>query len=219
MGALATRELIVAARTASVPLASLGMLALLTAFVLVWSPGVPALATMNLYEQARVLHWVLLAAALPWIAVRSSPMDRGEALVMVTAFIGLRPASVIAAKVLASFIVLVSVTLTGVPGLVMAQQAAAVPLATVFADLLPLAGFALLIAASSNAAILLASDGLRAWLWASGGAMAILVTAVAWIPELSMVGVWCALAGVLGTACMCSTAGRYLTYLDGADDA
>lgn len=218
MGALATRELIVAARTAAVPLASLGILALLTVFVLAWSPGVSVVATMNLYEQARVLHWVLLAAALPWVAVRCSPRERGQALVMVTAFIGLRPASVITAKVLASFIVLVSVTLTGLPGLVMAQQAAAAPLGSVLADLLPLLGLALLIAASSNAAVLLAADGLRAWLWAAGTVTAILVTAVGWTPELSRVGVLCALAGVLATASMCSTAGRSLTYLGGSDD-
>ncbi len=219
MLALASRELIVAARTAAVPLTSLAILALLTAFVLVWSPGVPVVVTTDFYEQARVLHWVLLVAALPWIAVRCSPMDRGETLVMVTAFIGLRPASVITAKVVASFIVLVCVTLTGLPALVMAQQVAAVPLATVFSDFLPLLGLALLIAALANAAVLLALDGPRAWLWTSGTVTAMLVAAVGWISELSTVGVWCALVGVMGTACVCSTAGRFLTYLGGADDA
>jgi hypothetical protein len=219
MRALATRELIVAARTAAVPLAALTILGLLTAFVLAWSPGVPVLAPMNLYEQARVLHWMLLAAVLPWIAVRSSSMDRGDVLVMTAAFIGLRPASVVAAKVLAVFTVLLAVVLTGLPALVLAQQAAAASIASVFVDLLPLLGLALLIAASSTASILLTSDGLRAWLWASGIVTAILVAEVGLASEFSIAGVFCGAAGVAATACLCSTAGRFLTYLGSSDAA
>lgn len=219
MRALMTRELIVAARTAAVPLAALIILGLLTTFVVAWSPGVPVLAPMNLYEQARVLHWGLVAAVLPWIAVRSSSMDRGDVLVMTTAFIGLRPASVVLAKVFAAFTVLVAVVLSGTPALVAAQQAAAVSTASVFVDLLPLIGLAYLIAAASTASIMLASDGLRAWLWASSIVTAILVAAAGLARESSMVGVFCGAAGVAGTAWLCSTAGRFLTYLGCSDAA
>ena len=218
MRALAARELIVAARTAAVPLAALTILGVMTLFVLAWSPGVPVLAPMNLYEQARVLHWVLVAAVLPWIAVRSSSMDRGDVLVMTAAFIGLRPVSVVVVKVFAVFTVLVAVVLPGLPALVVAQQAAAVSTASVFVDLLPLLGVVCLIAAASTASIMVTSDGLRAWLWASGNVTAILAAAAGLAQELSIVGVFCGAAGVVGTACLCSAAGRVFTYL-GCSDA
>jgi hypothetical protein len=217
MGALATRELIVAARTAAVPLTSLVSLGLLTAFVLVWSPGVNVLAPMNLYEQARALHWLLLATMLPWAAVRCSPRDRGDAGVVTIAFLGVQPASAIAAKVLASSVILVAVVLTGVPGLVMAQQAAAVPMTLVFADLLPLLGLVILVAASATAAILYTSDGLRAWLWTWSIVAAILGAAMRWMMDLSSAGVVCAVAGIVAMLCLQVTAGSFLTYLGDAD--
>ena len=217
MTALLIRELIVAARRAAVPLTSLLILVLLTAFVLVWSPGVNVLAPMNLYEQARALHWLLLATMLPWAAVRCSPRDRGDAGVVTIAFLGLQPSSAIATKVLASSVILSAIVLTGVPGLVMAQQAAAASMTQVIADLVPLLGLVILAAASATAAILYTADGLRAWLWTWSSVAAILGAAVYWTMDLSSAGVACAVAGGGVILCLQATAGTLLTYLGGAD--
>ena len=208
MRTLATRELIVATRTAAVPLAALLVLVFSTAFVLVWMPGVPMLAPANLYEQARAVHWILLAGVLPWAAVRCSPVDRSEALVLMAALVRARPGVAVTAKVLGSCAVLMTIVLTGLPALVLAQQAAAVPMSRVFADLLPVAGLTLLVAATATAAILFAADELRAWLWASAIVVGVLLAAARWTSGLAAAGWLCAAAAVVAIAVVWSSVGR-----------
>jgi hypothetical protein len=217
MRAMAARELIVFARRAAIVLSACGIAALLMAFVLVWSPGVPVLVPMNLYEQTRVLHWVLLAAALPWTAVRSAPADRGDDFVLMAAFTGVRPADVVAGKIVGMFVMLVVVILTGLPALVIAQQAAAVPLPSVFGDLLPLFGLALLVAVSSTASILIVRDSLRAWLTATTVAIVVLFAASGWASGTTGGGLLCALAGVVGAGWVCAWSNTSLRYLGCAD--
>ena len=178
MRALAGRELILAARSGSIPLAAFVVLALSTAFVVAWAPGVPVLAPMNLYEQARRLTWLLLAAVLPWTVVRASPFDRGDAIVLMAALAGVRHTSAILVKVVASFAVQSLVILAAVPALVLAQQSAAVSLTGVFTDLLPVFGLALLIAALATASILVAANKLRAWFLVGGAVMTIVVMTI-----------------------------------------
>jgi hypothetical protein len=217
MTALSVRELIIAARRAGVPVTALTVLALLTAFVLTWSPGVDVLAPMSFYEQTRALHWLLLAGALPWLAIRCSPRDRRDAGVMALALLALPPSAVIRAKIVASFAILVAVALTGVPALVMAQQVAADPMTRVVVDLLPLAGFAFLIATLATAAMLHTADGLRAWLWTWGLVAAILVATMSVVTEVASVGLVCVAAGIIVRGYLQMTAGRFFTYSGGAD--
>jgi hypothetical protein len=208
MRTLATRELIVATRTAAVPLAALLVLMFSTALVLVWMPGVPMLTPANLYEQARAVHWILLAGVLPWAAVRCSPVDRNDAVVLMAALVRARPGAAVSAKVLGSCAVLMTIVLTGLPALVLAQQAAAVPLARVFADLLPVAGLALLVAATATAAILFAADELRAWLWTSSIVVGVLLLAARWTSGSTAIGWLCAAGAVVATAVGWSAVGR-----------
>jgi hypothetical protein len=217
MRALATRELIVATRTAAVPLAGLTILALSTAFVLAWAPGVPMLLPMNLYDQLRVLHWTLLAIVLPWTAVRCAPNDRTDAVGLMAALVRIGPARAIGGKIAGSLLVQSVVVLTGVPALVLAQQASAVPMAGLVADLLPLLGLALLIAAASTAAMLLAADEVRAWIWSSVLVLAVLMSAAGVAPDLSRLGALCALTGSVVTACLCSVVGRFVGSQNGPD--
>ena len=199
MLALAAREFLVAAGTAAIPIASLAVAALLSAFVLAWAPGMPVLAPLNLYEQARALSWALLAVALPWTAVRSAPMDRADVIVLLAGLARVSSASAILAKVLASFAVQTMVVLGSVPALVLAQQSAAVPLPNLIDDLLAMCGLALLVAALSTASMLFAPDALRAWLRASLLVSAVLVAAVMWAPEATTVGLVCATGGMFAT--------------------
>jgi hypothetical protein len=217
MRALATRELIVATRTAAVPVAALTILTVSTAFVLAWAPGVPTLLPMNLYEQSRALHWTLLAAVLPWTAVRSAPNDRTDAVGLMAALAHIGPARALGGKIAGSLLVLGVVVLAGLPALVLAQQASAVPMASLAADLLPLFGLALLIAAASTAARLLAADEMRAWIWSSVLVLAVLLSAAAVAPDLFRAGALCALAGGAATAWLCSMAGRFVGPQGGFD--
>lgn len=212
MRTLANRELTIAARSASVPVAAFAVLTLSTAFVLLWAPGVPVLAPMNLYEQARLVTWVLVAVASPWAAVRSAAMDRDETLRLLAALAGVRPASAVLAKVLASFTVQGLIMLTAVPGLVLAQQSAAVALSNAFIDLAPLLGLALLIAALSTAATLFMVDRLRAWFLTGAGVTAVLVMAVASGSNLADIGVFCGITGIISAVWLCSTASRVVEY-------
>ena len=219
MGALAARELTMAARTGSIPLAAFVVLALSTAFVLAWAPGVPVLAPMNFYEQARGLNWWLLAAVLPWTAVRSSPMDRGEAIVLMAALAGVGHTSAIVAKVVASAAVQSTVILAAVPALVLAQQSAAVSLTNVLIDLLAAVGLALLIAPLATASMLVAVDRLRAWFGVCGVGAAILLMAVIFGRDRANVGFLCAVAGAISVVCLCSIATSLMkTNPGGSDD-
>jgi hypothetical protein len=181
--------------------------------VLVWWPGVSVLAPVNLYEQTRLLQWAVLAVALPWAAVRSAPPDHGDDFVLMTAFVGVPPASAVAGKILATFVVLVVVILTGLPAILIAQQAAAVSLATVARDLVPLAGLALLVAASSTASILIVRDSLRGWLATTSITAVVLLAAAASASGTAAIGALCALVGAIGSASVCSWSNGSLRYL------
>jgi hypothetical protein len=218
MRALATRELIVATRTAAVPLAALTILAVSLAFVLIWAPGVPLALPMTFYDQSRVLHWALLAGVLPWVAVRCAPNDRPDAVGLMAASLRIGPARAIGGKVAGSLLVQGVVIMTGLPALVLAQQAAAVPAVDLAADVLPLFGLALLIAATSTAAMLLAADEVRAWIWSSLLVFAVVLGAASVVPDLSRVGACCALAGGLGTAWLGRVVDRAVASQGGTDD-
>lgn len=213
MLALAVRELIVAARRPAVPLAACTVGTLLTGFVLVWSPGISVLAPMNLYEQTRLLHWVLLAAALPWTAVRSAPGERGDDFVLMAAFTGLRPATVIAAKTLALTALLVLVELTGLPALVLAQQSAAVPVMSVLTGLLPLVGLAMLVTASSTASVLVLPGPLGSWLMSTAAVVSVLLTTSHWAQGVPALGLAAALIGFIGAGWVRAWSTSSLKYL------
>ena len=213
MRAMMMREVIGAARAAATALTVCVVAALLIAFVLIWWPGVPVLAPLSLYEQTRLLHWALLAGALPWAAARSASHDQGDEFVLVAAFVAVPPATVVAGKILATFVVLLLIILTGLPALLIAQQAAAVPLVTVARDLLPLPGLALLVAASSTASILMLRDSLRSWLATTTIAAAVLLAALVFASGTAAVGALCALAGTIGSASVCTWSNGSLRYL------
>jgi hypothetical protein len=213
MRAVAVRELIVAARTIAVPLSGWVIATLLVAFVGVWSPGVSVLAPMDLYEQTRLLHWIVLAVVLPWLGVRVSSRERADAAVMMGALTGLNPALVVASTIAARFAVLQLVSLAAIPALIVSQQIAAVPLTFVLRDLMPLLGLVALVAVSSTASVFIASTPPGQWLLSTGIVAAVLV-AVALLGAGTMAaGLVCWLAGGTGGAALCVASQRSLLYL------
>jgi len=220
MRAMLMRELIVSARRAAAPITVCVVSALLISFVLVWWPGVPVLAApASLYEQTRILHWVALAVALPWTAVRSAPHDRADNFVLMSALTGVAPTSVVAGKILSTLVVLVLIILTGLPPLIIAQQAAAVSASTVVFDLLPCAGLALLVAASSTASILVLRDSIFSWLATTTVTGVVLIVAVSWTPDTMAVGTVCGLVGGIASAAICAWSNGSLRYLSDAGAA
>lgn len=191
MRALTAREFVAATRSAAVPIAGLVCLATSAAFILSWSPGVPLLAPMNLYAQTRALQWLVLALVLPWAIVRSSPMDHGDSIELMAALGRTGSGSAVWAKVLGSSGVAIVVILAGLPGLVLAQQAVAMPAGSVVTDLLSFTGLAVLVAATATGAMLFARDALRAWLLASGIVSGVMIAIVALRPQVPQVGLLC----------------------------
>jgi hypothetical protein len=219
MRAVAVRELIVAARTIAVPLSGWTIATLLVAFVGIWSPGVSVLAPMNLYEQTRLLQWVVLAVVLPWLAVRVSSRERADAAVMMGALTGLHPALVIASTIVARFAVLQLVSLAAIPALVISQQISAVPLTFVPRDLIPVSGLVALVAVSSTASVFIASTTPGQWLLSAAIVGAILGSASLLGASTIVAGLACLLAGGTGGAALCAAGQRSLLYLRDAHAA
>jgi hypothetical protein len=216
---LLTRELIVAARRAATPLTVCIVAALLTGFVLVWWPGVAILAPLSLYEQTRILHWMVIAAALPWVAVRSASRDHGDSFVLMAALAGAPPASVVAGKILSTFVVLALVIFAGLPPLLVAQQAAAIPFAAVVRDLVPCLGLAFLVATSSTASTLIFRDSVLSWLATTTLTAAVLIAAASWLSGTAAIGALCTLVGAVGSVLVCHWSNGALRYLDDASAA
>ena len=214
---LVTRELIVIARRTAVAVAALAVGVLLAAFVLLWAPGVPLLPELNLYQQTRLVHWLLLAAALPWVAARSALAERGDALVLAAALTARPPAEFDRSRTAALTVALALVVCCGFPGLVIAQQAAAIPLAIAIRDTLPLSGACLLIAALTTASTLWLSDRLSAWL------LVTVVTMACWLllwqsaATVAAAGALSAAIAVVVTGWVSTRANTSLLYLEDGD--
>jgi len=218
MLAMVTRELIVAARRPAVPLAACAVALLLAWFVLVWFPGIALLAPWDFHQQTRVLLWLVLAILLPWAAVRSALAERSGAFVRLACFTAVQPAVVVAGKILGTFTVLVMITVTAVPVLVIAQQMAAVPFTTVIADVVPLIGTALFVAVSATASTLLIPDRLSAWVATTLITWGALVVAARWLADAMALGLGAAVIGLAGAGWLCVWSSRSLLFLGGGND-
>ena len=213
MRAVVVRELIVIARKPALAMVMVTYVALLAGFVFAWEDGVPMPGGSNLYEQARLVQWGLLAVCLPWAAARCPAPDRGDALVMASALTALRPSSILAAKAIALFGALALVAVAGLPVVIVAQQIAKVPAPQVLRDLVSLLGLPLLVSALTLSWVVVVSGRLGAWLGASGSVGLVLLLLWRWRPVGLDVGLASALVGVTLAAWLASWSDRSLRYL------
>ena len=210
-------EVTVVARRSAMALACALMGVLLVAFVLAWPHGVPVAIGLDAYEQTRGLASLLFAIVLPWASIRAASAERGDALVLLSAFLGAQPSSVITARVLAHSLALALVVLAACPALVMAEQAAAVPLSTPAGDALSLMGVAFLAASVATACSLVVKGRLAGWLLATTITVVVLVVSWRVAPRLVFVGT---IDGLVGLSVMLATAAwanSSLFYLRGGD--
>ena len=162
MRAVVTRELIVIAKRPALTAVTCTHVGLLTAFVLMWSHGVPLLRGTNVYEQQHLVQWWLLALLLPWAAARCSAPERGNALTLMCALTARRPSSVVIAKSSSLVAVLALIVFAGFPAVVVAQQMAAISVSGPLCDLLSLMGLAVLVSATTVTWLLAVRDRLGA---------------------------------------------------------
>ncbi len=175
MAALFLREVTAGTRTRAFA-AALGVhAALLAAFVVLWSGGVPLLPGSNLYEQQRLVDAVLLLSLLPWVVARCGADERGDRLVAISAFTATRPSRILLARFLARTSAALAVGLAGLPLMIAAQQISAVPLGSVARDLLPLTGLAMLASAASLVWSLLSSGVILAWAFATASTVLVAI--------------------------------------------
>jgi hypothetical protein len=218
MRAALLREFTVVARQPTVAVAMVLTGVLLVGFILAWPHGMPVAPGVDSYQQTRALACLLFAVILPWVSMRAASPERGNALVLWSAFLDADASWIIAAKALARSMALALIVLAAFPALVMAQQAAAVPLARTAIDVVALEGVAILASGLATWCSLVVSGRLTGWLLATGVTM--MVLAVSWdvTPELAFVG---AISGLVGLAVTCAAAawGRSsLLYLRSSND-
>jgi len=213
MRAVVVRELVVIARRPALAMVTVTYVALLAGFVLAWEDGVPMPGGSNLYEQARLVQWGLLAVCLPWAAARCPALDRGDDLVLASALTALRPSSLLLAKAIALFAVLTLVAVAGLPVVIVAQQIAAVSTPQVLRDLVYLLGLPLLVSAVTLSWMVVVSGRLGAWLGASGSVGLVIVLLWRWRPVGLDVGLASALVGLTLAVWLASWSDRSLRYL------
>ena len=216
IGVLVLREITFGTRTRAFAAALGAHAGLLTAFVMLWSGGVPLLPGGNLYEQQRLVDAAILVVILPWVASRCGADERGDRLVMISALAATRPSRILlarfAARTCASFVV----GLAGLPLMVAAQQMSAVPFGRVAFDLLPLVALALLASAASLWWSLQSRGVILAWAGATVSTVLVTVGAARSVPGSAAPLVVAVLAAVAVASCVAraDTTLRYLSEQD-----
>jgi hypothetical protein len=174
------RELGAVARSRILCVAVAVHVSVLAAFLLLWGGGMPVLTGSNVYEQLLVVQRALLAILLPWTAIRCAAAARGDDLVLLAAATATPPSRVLLGQCAGRFAALSAVVTAGLPAAIVAQQASAVPLARMTADVLPLLGVCAVTSLIASASMLACRSRVAAWMWASG-----LVLAVGWLLPLA----------------------------------
>lgn len=163
MGPLIWRELVVVSRTAAFWIAAAAYVTVLTLFVTIWGDGLPIAGGGTDWEQFIAVQRTALMFVLPWTAVRcaTTPPHALALLAMATAR---APSSLLIAKSIALTAALSALALLAVPVMLPMQQIAALSLAPVAVDLLPVFGLAAFVAAVTTACTLLPFQPLAGWL-------------------------------------------------------
>jgi len=167
MRAVVARELAVIARRPALTIALCAYVGLLVGFLLTWSQGVPLLPGATLYDQQRLVDWMLITVMLPWVAVRCTAPDGRDRLASTSALTALRPSSIVLGKIAGLTGVLALFVCAGLPAVFLAQQMSAVPAIDAARDTAALFGAAALIAASTVSWTLAVDGRLAAWIGAT----------------------------------------------------
>ncbi len=155
----------------------------------------------------------LLLVLLPWVVSRCGADERGDRLVVISAFTATRPSRILLARFLARAAAALAVGLAGLPLMIAAQQMSAVPLGSLVRDLLPLVGLAMLASAASLVWSLLSSGVILAWACGTASTVLIGIWMGRSVPPAPAAAVLAALAVAAVASCMAraDTSMRYLS--------
>ena len=187
--------------------------ALLGAFVVLWSGGVPLLPGTNLYEQLRLIDGLFLLAVLPWVASRCGGDERGNQLVMLSALAATPPSCILLARFAGRAIVGLVVALAGLPLMVVAQQISAVPAPRVLFDTVPLVALAVLASAASLFWSVQSRSVILAWTAATASTVFVVFITTSALPGNAALGALVVLAALAAgsSAARANTSLRYLS--------
>jgi hypothetical protein len=183
--ALYWRDLIVIGRRRSMLVAVALYVGLLSAFLGAWQdvPRVPLLPGSNLYEQYRLIQWVIVASILPWAVCRFMAGERGERWSLASFVTGLSRSQLFTIRLLALGTFAGLLVGSGLPLILLAQQVSSVPATVAVADLGSLLLFSMAATVITMSVVLIVRDVVAAWLLAT--TVVLLLRALVGIPPLA----------------------------------
>lgn len=203
------RALVLAVRHEGFLIATAVHLAALTAFVLIWGDGVPVWRGEPVLTQFVRFDTALLAAILPWVAIRCSPDAGPNGLTHLAVATACRPSSIVAARAAGTSGALLMLVSSGLPLFVLAQQISGLPASMVLRALLPMAALAVVVAAFAGAASVFLSGRLSSWIASTVATIVVVNTTSTTIPGVTAMVAVAALASIV----MTTSADRRLRYL------
>jgi hypothetical protein len=178
MYALTWRELALIGRSRPFWAATIVYLGLLFLFVLLWGDGLPIVNGGTSWEQFSSLQWAALTVLFPWTAARcAAPRRRELALLAVTT--GAAPSRLLLARSIAVAIALLSLAIAALPVMLLMQQVAAMPLASIASATTIIAGLAAFAAVITSGCMAISTHPLKGWI----AATAITVAAALFVPR------------------------------------
>jgi hypothetical protein len=86
-------------------------------------------------SRARIVETVLLTLVMPWVGLRCASPERGNDLIVLSTFRGVRASRILVARGVAVALALATVVLSGVPIMILATRISAAPPADLLRDL------------------------------------------------------------------------------------
>lgn len=179
-------------------------------FLLVWGGGMPVLPGDTVFDQLLLVQGGLLSVLLPWTASRCGTAERGNDLVMLAAATATPPSRMALAQAAGRCAALALVVGAGLPMVVVAQQASAVPFVRIVSGLVPALGLCAVAGVAAGWAALAISGRIGEWLAATG-----VVVGLCWVaPPTSGAAMWIfAALAVMGAAFLAARADDRLRFL------
>lgn len=183
--ALYWRDLVVIGRRRSMLVAVALYVGLLSAFLGAWKDvgRVPLLPGSNLYEQFRVIQWVIVAIILPWAVCRFIAGERGERWSLASLVTGLSRSRLFTIRLLALGTFAGLLVGSGLPLILLAQQMSSVPATVALTDLGSLFLFSIAATVITMSIVLIVRDVVGGWLLAT--IVVLLLRALVGIPPLA----------------------------------
>lgn len=161
------RELTTVARTPAFAIALALQSALLAAFLLVWSDGMPGLPGQTVYEQLLLVQSSVTAVLLPWVVARCGTSESRDDLVLLGAATVSTPSRMLLGQAAGRTVALALVVLSTLPFHMLATQMSGVAITRVVADMATLLSLCAAVALGASSCMLACRSRLNGWLLAT----------------------------------------------------